>query len=301
MQSNSPVEQTEDIQPPSPPKANSRFTMTRRRWLQLGFTGGLTTFASAAWGHYVEPERLGVTQLDLPVANWPGDEPPLRIGHASDFHCDDAKSTARVIQAIDLLMAQKPDVVFLTGDFVTNDYDRWSEVAADAVKKAAEAPHGAYAVLGNHDGIGLKARRITLDLEQNGIRVLRNRSVRIPDRKNVWLTGLASRSMWESDAAQALNRVPANATKVLLVHEPDYADESPKGFCAQFSGHSHGGQICIPVIGSLHTPRYARRYIEGLLQGPHHPLFVTRGIGVVGPRFRFCCPPEVAVITLRGK
>ena len=84
---------------------------------------------------------------------------------------------------------------------------------------------------------------------------------------------------------------------MLLVHEPDYADEAPPGFALQLSGHSHGGQIRVPGLPPLHVPKYSTHYPEGLQQGPHHPVYTTRGVGTTGPPIRLFCPPEVTVLT----
>ena len=84
------------------------------------------------------------------------------------------------------------------------------------------------------------------------------------------------------------------------MHEPDYADEAPPGFALQLSGHSHGGQIRIPGLPAFHCPKYGRHYPEGLRQGPHHPVYTTRGVGTIGPPIRLFCPPEVTVLTLRS-
>ena len=98
---------------------------------------------------------------------------------------------------------------------------------------------------------------------------------------------------------QALQGVPETAVKLLLMHEPDYADEAPPGFALQLSGHSHAGQIRIPGLPPLHCPEYGRRYPEGLQQTTHHPVYTTRGIGMIGPQMRFCCPPEVTILTIQ--
>jgi hypothetical protein len=86
--------------------------------------------------------------------------------------------------------------------------------------------------------------------------------------------------------------------KLLLIHEPDYADEAPASFALQFSGHSHGGQVRIPGLAPIIVPKYSRRYPEGLQRARHHMVYTTRGVGMVGPKFRLFCPPEVAVIRL---
>jgi predicted MPP superfamily phosphohydrolase len=93
--------------------------------------------------------------------------------------------------------------------------------------------------------------------------------------------------------------VPDSAVELLLVHEPDYADEAPRGFSLQFSGHPHGGQVRIPMLPPIIVPTYSRRYPEGLQQARNHLVYTTRGVGMVGPKFRLFCPPEVGLIRLK--
>ena len=90
-----------------------------------------------------------------------------------------------------------------------------------------------------------------------------------------------------------------DTVRLLLVHEPDYADESPAGFAMQFSGHSHAGQVRVPGLPPLYCPEYGRKYPEGLRHTLTHPVYTTRGVGMMGPQMRFCCPPEVTLLILR--
>ena len=114
------------------------------------------------------------------------------------------------------------------------------------------------------------------------------------------MVGLDDRYAGRQDVARALDSVPPDVCKLLLVHEPDYADEAPAGFALQLSGHSHGGQVRVPGLPPLHVPKYSTHYPEGLQQGPHHPVYTTRGVGTTGLPIRLFCPPEVTVLTLHA-
>jgi hypothetical protein len=170
--------------------------------------------------------------------------------------------------------------------------------AAAALRPLADVPHGAFAVLGNHDWWSGDPDYVADQLHSVGFTVLRNRSAPVKGSKELWVVGLEQRCDNLQDPVRALQGVPEDAVKLLLIHEPDFADEAPPGFALQFSGHSHGGQVRIPGLPPLIVPTYSRHYPEGLRQAPYHRVYTTRGVGMVSPRFRLCCPPEVAVIRL---
>ncbi len=272
----------------------------RRRFLRGLLTAGLLTTPTGLYARCVEPYDLQVARVDLKLARWPADGSDLRIGHISDLHVDGHSAWARARHAVRLLMAQRPDAALITGDYITHVAHPWAERCAEALAPLTSLPHGAYAILGNHDYACGDADGISDQLRRAGIRVLRNQAVVLKGLQSVWLVGLESMSYHFDHVESALCEVPEEAVKLLLVHEPDYADRAPAGFALQFSGHSHGGQIRIPGMPPLHTPRYGRRYPEGLQRGPNHPVYTTRGVGMVGPHFRFCCPPEVGVLRIHA-
>jgi predicted MPP superfamily phosphohydrolase len=277
---------------------NSR--LTRRAFLRnaalLG-TGAVAT-SGLFCAYDIEPDDLHVTRATIGVPGTPGPNGPLKIGLLSDFHCDSQHSVARTVRAADMLMSLKPDLVVLTGDYISHVPSVWANPAANALSSLTASPHGAYAVLGNHDWASGDVDAVAMELSQVGIRVLRNESVLVPGTEHTWLVGLEDMLFGIADIDQALLGVPQKAIRILLVHEPDYADEAPAGFALQLSGHSHGGQVRVPGLRPLYTPLYGRKYPEGLQAAPNHRVFTTRGVGMTAPRFRLFCPPEVALITL---
>lgn len=273
----------------------------RRRFLRTAALGALALSGTALYAGEAEPEHLEVVQRDVKLTDWPVSAAGLRVGQLSDLHCQSDRAVARTQRAVRLLLDQKPDIVFLTGDFVSSS-SHYVLACMEALGAVTSVPRGVFAVLGNHDWggrhPGQRPAYVTRELERIGISVLRNRSVQLPGNPGVWLVGLDPRSMGAHDPERALRHVPQNAVKLLLVHEPDFADEAPPGFALQFSGHSHGGQIRLPGLPPLHCPNYGQHYPEGLQQAKNHPVYTTRGIGMIGPQMRFCCPPEVTVLTL---
>ena len=271
---------------------------SRRRFLRRLIIGGAVLgIPTGLYAHEVEPEKIRITQVDAAIRGLPPEAEGFRIGHLSDTHCDTPRALERAAKAIELLVKQKPDAVFLTGDYITHDARGRMRGVAEVMEPLTVISRGVYAVLGNHDWWSGDPDFVASELRRVGIRVLRNDSRPIPG-SGMWAVGLEQRCDNLQDADLALKDVPEAAVKLLLMHEPDYADESPPGFALQFSGHSHGGQVRIPGLPPPIVPIHSRRYPEGLRRAPHHFVFTTRGVGMVGPKFRLFCPPEVAIIRL---
>ena len=175
--------------------------------------------------------------------------------------------------------------------------------AAEAIAPLAalRAPHGVFAVMGNHDHWE-SAPLLREALAANGIAEWWNAGRWIErGGERTWFCGVDD--MWEGrpDLDRALLGVGAEDCAVLLAHNPDFAERfrDPR-VRLMLSGHTHGGQVRLPGIGALIIPSiYGRKYEMGLVKGPVCPVYVTRGVGVIFPPVRFRCPPEVALIRLR--
>ena len=288
-------------------KPKKPLSRSRRRFLKTLAVGAVAGIAAPTYAHEIEPEHLVLTQRDVVLPDWPAHANGLRVGHLSDFHCDTARAAARTARAAKMLMDQKPDVVLLTGDYITYnpntpgeaDFARQAAACAEALAPLQAAPRGVFAVMGNHDQTRNMFGTVRAALDRVGIHTLINQSVPLPGAEGVWLVGLGSRSVNAQNTDKALKSVPPGTTRLLLVHEPDYADESPAGFIFQVSGHSHAGQVRVPGLPPIYCPRYGRKYPEGLQVTQTHPVYTTRGVGMMGLQVRFCCPPEVTLLTLR--
>jgi predicted MPP superfamily phosphohydrolase len=168
---------------------------------------------------------------------------------------------------------------------------------------ALRAPLGVFAIPGNHD-YWTHIGTVLNELRSAGLTVLRNSSYRLEPRgAPLWLVGIDD--VWErhDDLAAGLAGVPTDEPVLLLVHEPDFADMAarvPHRIFLQLSGHSHGGQVRLPLLGSPILPWLGRRYPAGLQEVPESALqvYTSRGIGVIEPPVRVNCRPEVAVLTL---
>ncbi|HEY3329312.1 MAG TPA: metallophosphoesterase [Capsulimonadaceae bacterium] len=280
--------------------AESRL-LTRRKFLR-GATASafVATGLTGAYEWHYEGDRLVVTRADVHLPHWPREADGLRIGQLSDFHADYDHAVKRTSRAVAMLLREKPDIVLVTGDYVTSHYTRrLLAPTIDALKPLNEVPRGTYAVMGNHDHWGSNAQIATRLLRNAGITVLNNASVAIAGVPGAYIVGVDDPWCDKMDLDKALHRVPKHAPKLIAMHEPDFADVVGEGFDLQLSGHSHGGQIRVPGLPVIYVPGYSRQYPEGLQQAKNHLVYTTRGIGMVGPQVRVFCPPEVTLLTIR--
>jgi predicted MPP superfamily phosphohydrolase len=201
----------------------------------------------------------------------------------------------------------RPDLIALTGDFVSipiiGDESRAATEAEPCARllRQMKAPYGLWAVLGNHDE-RTDRRRVTHALEAENIRVLANQSEAIErDGARIWLAGVNDVLSRTADLNKTLRRVPPAEAVVLLAHEPDFADEVARfPVDLQLSGHSHGGQIRIPLLPPLYLPALARKYVWGQYQVGPLALYTNAGLGTVNVPIRFNCPAEITVLTLHS-
>ncbi|MBI3158809.1 MAG: metallophosphoesterase [Chloroflexi bacterium] len=287
--------------------ARPLFQLSRREFLRLGLTTSLTSLfggaASVAYGFNLEPDWIHVNPMTLRLPRLPRAFEGLRLAHLTDLHADDWMTAERLAHIVDLVNDQRPDAVVLTGDYVTGVQaleQRLAELETQLARLAA--PDGVFAVLGNHDH-WTDARAIRQMLEAAGVRELRNRAHRLGRAgQSLYLCGVDD--YWErhADLGKVMEGLPPEACAILLAHEPDFADESAAAgrFDLQLSGHSHGGQVALPFVGPIVVPTYAEKYPSGLYRVGQMWQYTNRGLGMVEPRVRFNCRPEIAILTLQS-
>lgn len=277
--------------------------VNRRKFLKLTAISG--AYALAANSFLLEPNIPQVFHQQIKLRRWPSRLDGFTIALLSDFHYDPYFSVHPIRRSIDLVNNLQPDLVVLTGDFVTVPLSGDAAKAAAAAEPCAEllgqlrAPFGLWAVLGNHD-IFSDPRRIARALAAKGIRLLLNRSVPIEkDNARFWLCGVDDVMGGSPDIVATLRNVPSGEASVLLAHEPDYADYVTRySVDLQLSGHSHGGQVRLPLATPLFLPELARKYVWGLFKVGELTLYTTAGIGTVRVPVRFNCPAEITFIRL---
>jgi predicted MPP superfamily phosphohydrolase len=228
----------------------------------------------------------------------------------SDFHYEEEFSAIPIRRSVDLVNSLNPDLVVLTGDFVTVPMFRLGQhgarTAANAVFPCAavlsgiKARMGSFAILGNHDAYSNPAL-VAMGLRSHGIPLLKNSSVPIErDGARFWLAGIDDALEGRPDLGAAINKIPSGEPIILLAHEPDFADKAAlTPVDLQLSGHSHGGQIWIPGIGAPWLPPLARNYPRGFYKIENMVLYTNLGIGTIRLPVRINCVPEVTHITLR--
>lgn len=195
--------------------------------------------------------------------------------------------------------ALRPDLVALTGDFLTRDPHAIGELAL--VLAHLHAPLGVYAVLGNHDLTSAEAA-LRRGLQRAGITLLVNEGVLVQKGgAHLFVAGLDECGRGAPDLDRAMqNRAAETAVTILLVHQPDYADVTAQDgrTALQLSGHTHGGQVRLPFWGPIILPTYGKKYHSGLYQVGKMWVYTNRGLGVNGMPVRLNCPPEVTLLTL---
>lgn len=269
--------------------------------LRTGIIGSSATALGLGYSVYGEPNWLDVTRLTLPLRRLPAGTKPITIAQMSDLHLSESISAAHIAEAVALTNAQQADMIVLTGDYVSHGTRYIRQVAS--LLGELRAPLGVFAILGNHDHwSGPELLHSTF--ADQGIVMLRNEQRRIDlSGGSLWLVGVDDVAEEHDDLAYALRGVPENEARLLLAHEPDFADTAAKhAIDLQLSGHSHGGQVRVPGLGALILPPLSERYPIGLrrVPGSETLIYTNRGIGMVDPPVRFNCRPEITVLTLQS-
>jgi hypothetical protein len=278
--------------------------MNRRRFLQLSAAAGVV--ALAAESVLLEPNQPRIVRREVALRRWPDRLQGFTIALLSDFHYDPYFSIHPLNAAVRMVNDLRPDLIALTGDFVTMPWMGHRAKAAAAAEPCAHllrnlrAPFGVWAVLGNHDAFS-DPGRVTGALETEGIKVLSNQSVPIETRgARFWLGGVDDVLGGSADLDTTLENIPSGEAAVLLAHEPDYADYVTRyPVDLQLSGHSHGGQVVFPYMRPLYLPDLARKYIAGQYKVGDLTVYTNRGLGTIGVPIRLNCPPEVTCLSLR--
>ena len=279
--------------------------INRRTFIRLTAATGVAALGVDA--AVLEPNRPRVVRKDVALRRWPERLEGYTIALLSDFHFDPYFSVHPIEASIGIVNGLNPDLIVLTGDFVSiPQFKGGEEKAAATAEPCADllrqmhARHGLWAVMGNHDYY-TNPWRITNILQEHGIKVLVNRSVPIEqDGARFWLAGVNDVVSGTADLDTTLDIVPENEATILLAHEPDYADEVARYHVdLQLSGHSHGGQVRLPLVPPLFLPKLGKKYVWGLYRIGPLTLYTNAGIGTVVLPIRFNCPPEITLLTLR--
>jgi uncharacterized protein len=274
------------------------------RRVLLGAALGVLLLGGLVYVRKVEPEDVQVVSVSLVLPRLDARFDGYRIAQISDIHADGWMTPGRVLGLVNLVNAEAPDLVAITGDFAT--YSRFRSLIRHASRLVAplrrlHAPDGVIAVLGNHDHKS-DARTVRRVLAASCVSELRNTTWTLRrGEASLYFCGLDDLKEGKPRLNRALEGLSDEGAAILLIHEPDFADESAATgrFDLQLSGHSHGGQVGLPLLRYPFLPKFSRKYPSGLYRVSDMFLYTNRGLGA-HPRFRFNCRPEITVFTLRS-
>ncbi len=275
----------------------------RRDFLKVGaliaVSGGLLSLGGLQYAARIEPEWVEINRISLQLPRLQPEFNHYQIVQISDLHMNSWMNRARLAGIVETVNRLNPDLIAITGDFVSHNPQEYVDVLASELQRLS-APDGSLAVLGNHDHWS-NATVIRQALQRAGVLELRNQAITIQRAKaRLHVGGVDSTYDGYDRLDLVLRHIEPHGTAILLAHEPDYADTSAASgrFDLQISGHSHGGQVNLPWIGPPFLPPHGRKYPRGLYHIGKMLLYTNRGLGMARFRVRLNCRPEITVFTL---
>jgi predicted MPP superfamily phosphohydrolase len=277
--------------------------LTRRGWIRTTVYSGLTIIGGIG---YVSSKRLERIHANVPLAGLPKTLDGLKIGVMADFHAGSFTTRQDILQAISILNEERPDLIALLGDYVDGSYSHSRKNVEKGsyvfdVLQRLKAPLGIYAVLGNHDH-WTDAGLVKKELSKLPLVILNNQGISLDN-------GLAVAGVddfWEgpSDPFEATRNLSPKSVIIMLSHNPDIniqlkGDERVR---LVVSGHTHGGQIRIPLINRAPWVPCSWKYrgSSGLIRETERRwTFITKGVGTFLVPVRLACPPDIGILRLR--
>lgn len=258
------------------------------------------------WAFFFEPASLTTTKHDLNIPHWSADLSGMRVAVLADLHVGSPyNGIAKLREIVELTNSERPDLMLIPGDLVIQGVFGGSFVSPeDAAKVLAglKAPLGVWATMGNHD-YWLDANRVVSALEKEKIGVLQDEAVRIQRGSSTfWLVGISD--FWEGphDVKKAMNQVKDDAPVLMFTHNPDIFPTLTNRFSLLIAGHTHGGQVHLPLLGRPIVPsKFGERFAVGHVVEDGRHLFVSTGVGTSIFPVRFRVPPEVTVLELHQR
>ena len=253
------------------------------------------------YGREVEIRRVEIKPLTLTLPRLAPEFDGYRIVQLGDIHLDDWTKPERLSGIVEKVNAQRPDLIAIMGDFASRSAKQLDTRRLTGALRELRARDGVLTILGNHDyltGVEIVRRCIreaSVTELVNDVHTLRR------GKATLHVAGVDDVMEGESRLDLVLRDLPDSGAAILLAHEPDFADVSAATgrFDLQLSGHSHGGQVRVPLLMRLALPPFSQRYTSGLYRVDGMLQYTNRGLGFVDMRLRFLCRPEITVLTLR--
>jgi hypothetical protein len=250
----------------------------------------------------VEPRLVEVNLVTLTLPRLAPEFDGYRVVQIGDLHLDDWTKPERLMQIVEKVNGERPDLVAITGDFASYSTEQLDARRLVGELRALRALDGCVAILGNHDYL-TDVDLVRRCIREGGVTELINGvcTLRRGDAA-LHVAGIDDVMEGRSRLDLVLQKLPESGAAILLAHEPDFADVSAATgrFDLQLSGHSHGGQIGVPLLRRLFLPPFSQRYTRGLYEVGDMFQYTNRGLGFVHLRARFLCRPEITVFTLRS-
>ncbi|HYW11468.1 MAG TPA: metallophosphoesterase [Longimicrobium sp.] len=255
-----------------------------------------------AYAFLVEPLWLQVTRTRIHVGGLHPDLEGFRIVLLTDLHAGEGTPLWHIRRAARLAMAQRPDLIAVTGDLAADDAPSFAPVLGTLT--GLRAPHGVWTVPGNHDyTVGIERWRREVAAQPTLRDLTNGAEMRRVGAARLCVAGVDDFSRGKP-RLDALPPPDERDFTLLLAHDPDQAEKARREYDAVdliVSGHTHGGQVRLPFVGAIKNPaQFEELYEEGLRRRPWTQVYTSRGVGTVHIPVRFLCRPEVAVLELTG-
>ncbi len=276
--------------------------LKRRKLFKLLGIGSLVGSAGFGYASCIERTWLAITRVNIPIKNLPADLDGFKIAHLTDFHLDPHYPRDLLQEAVTSTLDENPDMIALTGDFISHEKSALDELLT--ILQPLASHKACYASVGNHDMWQFKPKEIRQKFAASGFRLLINEGeiLRTSSHSPLFVYGLDSFWSGKPDRNKALLKAPPNVPIIGLIHEPDPFEQTAKDgrTTLQLSGHTHGGQCRIPLIGYAPAKvSWGKKFIHGYYQIGESHLYVSSGLGTTALPIRFACRPEIALLTLR--
>lgn len=287
--------------------------LSRRAFIRLGILAAAGLVGGKGFLNSRDPKLV---RVEIGLKRLPPSFDGLKVAQITDIHSGRLVPTKLIRAGVDLARSVEPDLIVLTGDFITGaSLFAWGRLGGfkprlfkECLQELARlsAPFGVYAVLGNHDF--WSGPEVTAEVDQGlrdiGVKVLRNDLVPlVKDGRKLFIFGVDD--YWENSCKphKAVRAAPPSACKILLSHNPDVnkdLETLDNQVDLVISGHTHGGQVVLPLIGAPFLPSpFGQKYRAGLVRDGERQTYISRGLGVFFVPIRINCPSEITLLTLR--